>query len=82
VRRVEITFDHPIAPDAFVGLEGIGDVAVDGPVLRCRLAGRADALVKMAARYGVESIVVEEPDLEELFLTYYHGDGPEATDAA
>jgi ABC-2 type transport system ATP-binding protein len=82
VRRVEITFDEPIAADAFLGLDGVRDVTVDGPVLRCRLAGRADALVKMAARYGVEGIVVAEPDLEELFLTYYHGDAPEPADAA
>lgn len=82
VRRVEITFDAPVAPDAFVGLPGVSDVSIDGPTLRCRLTGRADALVKMAARYAVESIVVEEPDLEELFLTYYHHTEPEANGAA
>ena len=71
VRRVELRFDHPVAADAFLGLDGVTDVTVDGPILRCRLIGRADPLVKMAARYTVESIVVEEPDLEELFLTYY-----------
>jgi ABC-2 type transport system ATP-binding protein len=80
VRRVEIHFDEPVAPDAFVSLPGVTDVGVDGSTLRCRLAGRADALVKMASRYAVESIVVEQPDLEELFLTYYHGE--EASDAA
>jgi ABC-2 type transport system ATP-binding protein len=73
VRRVEIHFDEAIDPGAFAGLPGVDDVRTDGSVLRCRLAGRADALVKMAARYGVESIVVEEPDLEELFFTYYRG---------
>jgi ABC-2 type transport system ATP-binding protein len=75
VRHVEIHFDEPVAPDAFVGLAGVSDVQVDGHVLRCRLAGRADPLVKMAARYAVDSIIVAEPDLEELFLTYYHEDG-------
>jgi ABC-2 type transport system ATP-binding protein len=75
VRHVEIHFDEPVAPDAFVGLPGVTDVHVDGQVLRCRLAGRADPLVKMAARYPVEGIIVAEPDLEELFLTYYHEDG-------
>ena len=73
IRRVEIRFEAPVAPDAFIGLEGIRDVSVEGPVLRCRMAGRADGLIKAAARYTVESIVVEEPDLEELFLTYYQG---------
>jgi ABC-2 type transport system ATP-binding protein len=78
VRRVEIRFDTPVAPDVFVGLPGVSHVAVDGSVLRCRLAGRADPLVKMAARHPVESIVVEEPDLEELFLTYYRAPDSEA----
>ncbi|HEU5324249.1 MAG TPA: ABC transporter ATP-binding protein [Candidatus Limnocylindria bacterium] len=81
VRHVELHFDEPVAIEAFAGLPGVSDVTLDGRVLRCRLAGRADALVKMAARYPVESVVVEEPDLEELFLTYYRTDG-EATDAA
>ena len=80
VRRVEIRFDEPVRPDAFIGLENVLDVATDGPVLRCRLAGRADALVKAAARYPVDSIVIEEPDLEELFFTYYQAQ--EASDAA
>ncbi len=85
VRRVEIRFEAPVAPDAFVGLEGVSEVAVDGAVLRCRLAGGADALIKMASRYTVDSIVVQEPDLEELFLAYYRSDEPQpevATDAA
>lgn len=85
VRRVEIRFDGPIASDAFVGLDGVRDVTVDGPVLRCRLSGQADPLIKMASRYTVDSIVVEEPDLEELFLAYYRTDEPPVggtTDAA
>jgi len=80
VRRVEIHFDEPVRPDAFIGLENVLDVVAEGAVLRCRLAGRADALVKMAARYPVESLVIEEPDLEELFFTYYQA--TEASDAA
>ena len=43
-------------------VEPWAEVSVDGAVLRCRLAGGADALIKMAARYTVDSIVVQEPD--------------------
>jgi ABC-2 type transport system ATP-binding protein len=71
IRRVEIHFDEAVPLDHFAGLPGVSEATLEGSVLRCRLAGRADALVKAAARWGVESIVVEEPDLEELFLTYY-----------
>jgi ABC-2 type transport system ATP-binding protein len=80
VRRVEVRFDEPVAAEAFTGLPDVVDLEVDGSVLRCRLAGRADPLVKAVARFGVASLTVEEPDLEELFFVYYHGE--EANDAA
>ncbi len=74
VRRVEIQFDEPVPLETFSGLAGLEDVAVDGNVLRCRLTGRADDLVKAAAGFGVTTLKVEEPDLEELFFAYYRGD--------
>jgi ABC-2 type transport system ATP-binding protein len=73
VRRVEIHFAAPVPPSEFATLPGVGDVAVTGTVLHCRLGGRADALVKAAARHTVISLLSEEPDLEELFFTYYRG---------
>ena len=79
VRRVEIEFDEPVPADAF-NLPDVRDVRIEGTVLRCRLTGRPDGLVKAAARFGVAALKVEEPDLEELFLTYYRGE--EAADAA
>jgi ABC-2 type transport system ATP-binding protein len=80
VRRVEIVFDEPVPADAFAGIPGIAEMTVDGAVLRCLMTGRADALVKAAARYPVAKILAEEPDLEELFFTFYRGE--EAPDAA
>ena len=35
------------------------------------LSGSPDALVKTAARYDVTSLLAEEPELEELFFTFY-----------
>jgi ABC-2 type transport system ATP-binding protein len=46
-------------------------VVVDGKMLRCKLSGDADALVKALARYHVVDLISEEPELEELFFTYY-----------
>jgi ABC-2 type transport system ATP-binding protein len=80
VRRVEIEFDEPVPLEAFSSLPDLQDVRVDGTVLRGRLTGRPDGLVKAAARFAVASLTVEEPDLEELFFTYYRGG--EAADAA
>jgi ABC-2 type transport system ATP-binding protein len=71
IRRVEIRFDAPVPAEAFAGLPDVSDVHVEGSVLRCRLGGPADPLLKAAARFTAQSLLAEEPDLEELFLTYY-----------
>lgn len=71
VRKIEIVFDGPAPAAEFAALPGVSDVVTDGPTLRCLLDGRADALVKAAGRHTVISLRSEEPDLEELFFTYY-----------
>src|SRR2546429_5997234 len=73
VRQVEIHFEDPVSAEEFAALPGVSDVTVDQNVLRCRLDGRADALVKAAAKHTVIGLRSEEPDLEELFVTYYRG---------
>ena len=82
VRKVEIHFDTPVAAEEFAALPGVSDLRVEGTLVRCRLAGRADPLVKTAARHPVVDLLSEEPDLEELFFAYYRDPGQEASDAA
>jgi ABC-2 type transport system ATP-binding protein len=74
VRRVEIHFEDPVTVEEFADLPGVSDVTLTGDVLRCRLDGRADPLVKAAAKHTVIALLSEEPDLEEVFVTYYRGD--------
>jgi ABC-2 type transport system ATP-binding protein len=82
VRKLEIHFDTPVPAAEFAALPGVSDLRVDGTMLRCRLAGGADALVKAAARHTVLDLLSEEPDLEELFFDYYRHDGEEDSHAA
>jgi ABC-2 type transport system ATP-binding protein len=82
IRTVEIQFDAPVPAEEFAAVPGVSDLRVDGDVLRCRLAGRADALVKAAAAHTVLSLLAEEPDLEELFFAYYRHDPEEGGRAA
>jgi ABC-2 type transport system ATP-binding protein len=70
-RTVEISFADPIDAAEFTGLTGVSDVKLNGKVLRCRVAGSADGLVKAAARHTVQSLLSEEPELEDLFFAYY-----------
>jgi ABC-2 type transport system ATP-binding protein len=80
VRQVEIVFDAPVTAAEFEAVPGISDVVVSGERLRCRLDGRADTLIKTASRHTVISLLSEEPDLEELFFSYYSRE--EVRDAA
>jgi len=77
MRRVELRFDAPVDAGEFTGLPGVHDVRVRGSRLSCVVDGVADRLVKAAARHTVLSLLSHEPDLEEMFLTYYT-DVPEA----
>ncbi|GII55542.1 ABC transporter [Planotetraspora thailandica] len=78
VRHVEFHFDAPVPKEAFEGLPGVRDVVVEGASLRCTIDGRPDALIKAAARFTVVHMVSSEPDLEEIFLTYYSEEAPRA----
>ena len=72
LRTIEVHFDSD-APALTAA--GVSDVVVDGKVLRCKLSGDADALVKALAQHHVVDLISEEPELEELFFTYYqHGE--------
>jgi ABC-2 type transport system ATP-binding protein len=82
VRKVEIHFEQPVSAEEFATLGGVSDLRVDGTQLRCRLAGRADPLVKAAAHHTVVDLLWEEPDLEELFFDSYRSDREEPGHAA
>jgi ABC-2 type transport system ATP-binding protein len=71
VRRVEVNFATPPPEAAFHGIAGVRDVSKSESLVRFTVDGSMDALVKAIARYEVLDLVSEEPDLEEIFLTYY-----------
>jgi ABC-2 type transport system ATP-binding protein len=72
LRKIEVRFDSD-APA--LDVPGVSDVVIDGKVLRCKLSGDADALVKALARHHVVDLISEEPELEEIFFTYYRRTG-------
>ncbi|MEU9126870.1 ABC transporter ATP-binding protein [Kitasatospora sp. NPDC048540] len=78
-RTIEITFASEIDTAVFDRLPGLQNVTVTGTpdggrVLRAILTGSPDTLVKTAARFEVTGLLAEEPELEEIFFTFYgHG---------
>ena len=79
VREVELHFAAPVPTDAFADLPGVRDLEIHGDVVRCKVSGSMDALIKAAARLEVIDIESHEPSLEDIFLTFYGRDGAEPT---
>jgi ABC-2 type transport system ATP-binding protein len=71
VRRLEFEFAEPVAADHFSALPEVSAVEADGRTLRIAIAGPVGAVVTQAAAYGLVNVISEEPDLEDLFLSYY-----------
>jgi ABC-2 type transport system ATP-binding protein len=76
-RKVEIAFAEHVGAEEFAALPELQNVSVtpsgtgDGSVLHAILSGSPDSLVKTAARFPVTSLLAEEPELEEIFFTFY-----------
>ena len=73
-RRLEVTLVNTVDPDVFRDIDSVRDVSVTGRTVSLTVAGSVDAVIKVAARYEVESIVSHEGDLESAFLAYYAED--------
>jgi beta-exotoxin I transport system ATP-binding protein len=71
LRKVTVHFASDVDSVEFAALPGVSELSVDGRVLKCKLAGEPDALIKALARHHVVDLTSEEPELEELFFTYY-----------
>lgn len=71
VHRFEITFAGPVEQTALAALPRISGLNFDGPTARFQLSDSPDALIEFLARHHVAALRASEPDLEELFFTYY-----------
>lgn len=71
VRRVDITFEEPVAAEAFKAVPGVIEVTPLGAILSLTVQGSMDALIKAAAHHTVLKIDTFEPSLGEVFLDFY-----------
>jgi ABC-2 type transport system ATP-binding protein len=56
---------------AFSGLHGISDFALTGGTVSFLYKGDVNKMTRILASLNLTSLLVEEPDLEEIFLHYY-----------
>ena len=55
----------------FSNLDGISHLEYENGWMRMRVYGSLDAIIKQAARYTISDMHIEEPRLEDVFLSYY-----------
>ena len=71
LHRLEFHFASPVEQAQFDGLSGVQDLVVNDRTLLCTVVGTPDPLIKAVARFQVVKMISHEPNLEEIFLSYY-----------
>jgi ABC-2 type transport system ATP-binding protein len=74
LRSLEIRFGEDVDERAFAAVPGLEIVALEKRLLKGRLKGEMDALLKTASRFTISDFKSQEPSLEEIFLAYYGND--------
>jgi ABC-2 type transport system ATP-binding protein len=81
VRELEVVFARPVPSAAFAGIPGVTGVVADGDaaqMLRLTVTGSLDPVLKKLAEHQVLDLVSQVPDLEDVFMTFYAGEGDDA----
>jgi ABC-2 type transport system ATP-binding protein len=71
VRRLDLTFAGDAPLDLLRVTPGVTEVHENGSGVQVVIEGSTAELLAVAAPYRITGIVSHEPDLEEIFLTYY-----------
>jgi len=75
-RWVTVRVRGPVSALQLEDIPGVADVTVADDVVRLRLTGDFDPLMRALNGIYVEDIDIERPTLEEIFLTYYTPSAP------
>lgn len=71
LRRLDLTFEEVVPVDRLRAVPGVTDVRANGSSAQLVVTGSTAELLAVAAPFRITSVVSHEPDLEEIFLTYY-----------
>ena len=76
VHQVEIEFAGTVPLAAIRAAQGVDRVELNDHRVRCVVQGSFESLMKALGGASVVNFVSHEPSLEEIFLTFYRGEGP------
>lgn len=70
-KRFKLETAVKVDKSRFVGLKGISDLVINNNSVSFLYRGRVNDVTKIIASLNLTNMLVEEPDLEEIFLHYY-----------
>ncbi len=73
-KRFKIETAAPIGGKMFAGLKGISDLVTTSNSASFLFRGDINDVMKIAVRLNLTNMLIEEPDLEEIFMHYYQTD--------
>ena len=73
-KRFKLETIHPISGDIFAGLDGLNDLQIKGTSVSFLFKGKLNDMTKKIATLDIRNMLVEDPDLEEIFMHYYQKD--------
>ena len=82
IRRIDLEFDDAVDAADFQDVPGVRSAEARGNTIVVSFEGSVNALLRAALDHNVVNVNSREADLEQIFLAYYHGDGPDARSAA
>jgi ABC-2 type transport system ATP-binding protein len=73
-RELDLRLTAHVPAGLFAGIDGVRRVEIDGTHAHLRVAGSFDEVFRRALTVGIADVSSREPDLDEIFLTFY-GEG-------
>jgi ABC-2 type transport system ATP-binding protein len=71
VKRFKLETTDKINKEIFDNLKGISGLIIDGNSVNFLFRGNLNDAMRVIAKVNLANLVIEEPDLEEIFLHYY-----------
>lgn len=71
LRKVEIHFSQKVPLEYFSNIPGIKEIRDEGNAIIFTILGNLDALIKRVSQFEVVNIITHEPNLEEVFMSFY-----------
>ena len=71
INKYEINFDKNPETLQISKIKGVSNLNIDKNIVTFNMQGNIDNLIKAISKYKVNNLRIIEPDLEEIFLTYY-----------